>query len=61
MTVLAHIDALTGKHANLEASIRAEQSRPMPDFAAISALKKRKLQVKQELNALGADRQRLQA
>lgn len=58
MTVIAHIDALHGKHANLETSIREEQSRPMPDFANISALKKRKLQVKQELASLEAVRRR---
>lgn len=52
MTVSAHIDALHEKHANLEASILDEQSRPMPDFTAISALKKRKLFIKEELRAL---------
>lgn len=51
MTVLGHIEALGDKHAQLEASIRAEQARPLPDFAAISELKKRKLQLKQELSS----------
>lgn len=52
MTVSAHIDALHDKHAHLEARIADEQSRPMPDFAAISALKKRKLLIKEELETL---------
>jgi hypothetical protein len=52
MNVSAHIDALHEKHANLEASIVDEQSRPMPDFAQISALKKRKLLIKEELDTL---------
>lgn len=52
MTVLSHIDALNDKHSYLEAAIQAEQSRPMPDFTAISELKKRKLLLKQEIAAL---------
>lgn len=55
MTVSAHINALQQKHAHLEASITDEQSRPMPDFAAISALKKRKLLLKEDLETLEAD------
>lgn len=54
MTVLAHIDALQNKHTSLESGIREEQSRPMPDFGAISDLKKRKLLIKQEIQALQA-------
>ena len=53
MTVSAHIDALHQKHANLETSLQEEQARPMPDYSAISALKKRKLLIKEELRALG--------
>lgn len=52
MTVSAHIDALHAKHTALEAALTEEQSRPMPDFGAISALKKRKLLIKEELRAL---------
>lgn len=50
MSVLGHIEALSEKHSQLESLIRAEQSRPLPDFSAISDLKKRKLQLKQELS-----------
>jgi hypothetical protein len=49
MNVSAHIDALHDKHAHLETCIIDEQSRPMPDFTAISELKKRKLKVKEEI------------
>lgn len=52
MTVSAHIDALQEKHAHLEARLIDEQSRPMPDFAAIASLKKRKLRLKEELSSL---------
>lgn len=52
MTVSAHIDALQKKHADLEAALAAEESRPMPDFTEISSLKKRKLLIKEELRAL---------
>lgn len=58
MTVSAHIDALHQKHAHLENCILDEQSRPMPDFASISALKKRKLRIKEELESLEAPPQR---
>lgn len=54
MTVSAHIDALQEKHAQLENYIFDEQTRPMPDFSAISAMKKRKLRIKEELEALEA-------
>lgn len=52
MTVSAHIDALHEKHSSLENQLASEQSRPMPDFSTISALKKRKLRLKEELEAL---------
>lgn len=51
MTVSAHINALHEKHAILENCITDEQSRPMPDFAAISKLKKRKLRLKEEMES----------
>ena len=45
----SHFSALQLKHAGLERQIVQEQSRPMPDHAAIQALKKRKLRIKEEL------------
>lgn len=47
-----HITALETKHAGLEAQLRDEQNRPSPDTAAIHALKKKKLRIKEELAAL---------
>lgn len=52
MTVSAHIDALLVKHAHIEADIEAMRMRPMPDFASITELKKRKLKLKEEIEML---------
>ena len=52
MNITAHINALHDKHAYLETCLLDEQSRPMPDFATISLLKKRKLRLKEELDHL---------
>ena len=45
----SHISALQLKHAGIERQIHEELSRPMPDNAAIQALKKRKLRIKEEI------------
>ena len=45
----SHVEALQNKHAGLDARLREEMSRPAPDTATIQQLKKRKLQIKQEL------------
>lgn len=47
-----HIVALQSKHEGLERKIREELNRPSPDDAVIRSLKKRKLQLKQEIVAL---------
>lgn len=47
----SHISALQAKHAGIEARIKAEASRPMPDATLLATLKKRKLRVKEELSA----------
>lgn len=44
-----HISALNAKHAGLEARIRSETARPVPDSLLVAALKKQKLQIKQEI------------
>ena len=46
----SHLSALQHKHAGLERQIQQEMSRPLPDDAAIQALKKRKLKLKEELS-----------
>ncbi|HEY1124516.1 MAG TPA: DUF465 domain-containing protein [Sphingobium sp.] len=45
----SHVSALNTKHAGLEARIRDETARPAPDSLIIAALKKQKLQLKQEI------------
>ena len=45
----SHLNALQTKHAGLEARLRAEQARPAPDVAMIQAIKKQKLQLKEEI------------
>ena len=46
-----HISALSAKHAGLEARIKAETSRPMPDAILVASLKKQKLRLKEEMDA----------
>ena len=45
----SHVSALQLKHTGLEKQLQQEMSRPNPDSAAIQALKKRKLRIKEEL------------
>jgi hypothetical protein len=45
----SHVSALQAKHAGLDARIKAESSRPMPDAALVASLKKQKLRVKEEM------------
>jgi hypothetical protein len=47
----SHISALSAKHAGLEARIKAESSRPMPDAILVASLKKQKLRLKEEIAA----------
>lgn len=49
------IESLKSKHANLEQKIHKEETRPSPDEALLNALKKQKLAIKDEMNALMAD------
>jgi hypothetical protein len=52
MSTVDHIEALRAKHASLEQAIFQENSRPHPDDDAICSLKKRKLQIKDEISRL---------
>ena len=45
----AHFSALEAKHAGLDRQIAAESQRPLPDPAALAALKKQKLRLKEEM------------
>lgn len=48
----SHTTALETKHAGLEAELRDEMNRPVPDAASINMLKKRKLRIKEELEQI---------
>ena len=54
MSTVDHIEALKAKHASLEHAIDQENTRPHPDDDAICSLKKRKLQIKDEIARLTA-------
>ena len=45
----AHMDALTQKHAGIEARIVEETLRPHPDDTLVARLKKEKLRIKDTL------------
>ncbi|ASJ92218.1 MAG: YdcH family protein [Sphingomonadales bacterium] len=47
--VSSHLNALQTKHAGLEARLREEMARPVPDTATIQSLKKQKLRLKEEI------------
>jgi len=48
-----HISALQAKHAGLDARIRNEAARPVPDSLLVATLKKQKLRIKQALAQTG--------
>lgn len=52
MSLQDRIEALKAKHHALEAALQEENSRPRPDDAEITRLKKQKLQIKDEIAAL---------
>lgn len=47
----SHISALSAKHAGLDARLKAETSRPMPDAVLVASLKKQKLKLKEAMTA----------
>lgn len=47
-----HVQSLQSKHAGIDAQLRAEMTRPAPDATMIQYLKKRKLQLKEEIARL---------
>ncbi len=49
MRIDARTEALKAKHAEIEVDLTNEERRPIPDFAMVQELKKRKLRVKDEL------------
>jgi len=49
--VSSHLNALQHKHAGLEARLRDEMARPIPDTATVQSLKKQKLRLKEEISS----------
>ncbi|MBE6454869.1 MAG: YdcH family protein [Alphaproteobacteria bacterium] len=47
-----HLAALKAKHADLDAKLLEEESRPLPDTLKIQEYKKQKLAVKQEIEQI---------
>lgn len=45
----ARIAAVRQRHRQVDESVRSEQIRPMPDASALQSLKRRRLQLKDEL------------
>ncbi len=52
MSVSTHLDQLREKHEALKIRIKAEERRPGVDSLEISALKRKKLLVKEEIERL---------
>jgi hypothetical protein len=54
MSMTHRIESLKSKHAEVEKQLHMEEIRPMPDETVLYSLKKQKLQIKDELQSLGA-------
>jgi hypothetical protein len=52
MSTVDHVEALKAKHASLEHAISEETARPYPDDDALCSLKKKKLQIKDQISRL---------
>ena len=52
MTATPSLDQLQKKHAELDDALHREESRPYPDDATISRLKKEKLRLKDAMASL---------
>ncbi len=52
MNLQSRIDALKGRHANLDSKITAEDRRPRPDNTALARMKVEKLRLKEEMERL---------
>ena len=49
MTDLSQVEALRKRHAELDRQLEKEQARPMPDSAALAAIKRQKLAIKDQI------------
>ena len=48
---MSHVSSLSNKHADLERRLETERTRPQPDDAVVASLKKRKLRLKETIEA----------
>jgi len=49
MSIEAHIESLSAKRAQLKQKIAQESAHPLPDFMAITEMKKQNLALKEEM------------
>ncbi len=49
MSIQAHVDSLAEKRSHIKELINLEMSRPSPDFATVTELKKQNLALKEEM------------
>ncbi len=54
MNLQAHLSSLYDKKNEIEAEIKAESARPMPNFLKLTELKRKKMAVKTEITAFEA-------
>ena len=52
MSVQNHLEALTAKHAALEQELHLETRRPAPNDTVVADIKRRKLEIKDEINRI---------
>jgi hypothetical protein len=52
MSVESHIEQLTQRHHQLEAALREESQRPIPDGHRVKSIKLEKLKIKDEIRRL---------
>jgi uncharacterized protein len=52
MTIQSHLDSLNDQHSHLEHEIDSEIHRPQPDSLKLTALKREKLRIKEEISRL---------
>ena len=52
MSVQSHVEALTAKHAALEQELHYEQRLPAPDNSRVADIKRRKLEIKDEISRI---------
>ncbi len=55
MSLVAHLSTLQEKHHHLEEAVRQEMAHPLPDFKAVSDMKKLKLHLKEEIERIYRD------